>query len=91
MAEFDEWFDPKQDLEVVSLDEITKKTMMITPTTWMTVLNGVDPPLWLATSWIEQLPSKQSVEGSDPSRVAGHRRDHHHSSCVRPDAELVQR
>ena len=25
MAEFDEWFDPKQDLEVVSLDEITKE------------------------------------------------------------------
>jgi len=24
MAEFDEWFDPKEDLEVVSLDEITK-------------------------------------------------------------------
>jgi hypothetical protein len=25
MAEFDEWFDPKEDLEVVSLDEITEK------------------------------------------------------------------
>ena len=25
MAEFDEWFDPKEDLEVVSLDEITKE------------------------------------------------------------------
>ena len=24
MAEFDEWFDPKEDLEVVSLDEITQ-------------------------------------------------------------------
>ena len=24
MAEFDEWFDPKEDLEVVSLDEISK-------------------------------------------------------------------
>ena len=24
MAEFDEWFDPKKDLEVISLDEITK-------------------------------------------------------------------
>ena len=24
MAEFDEWFDPKEDLEVISLDEITK-------------------------------------------------------------------
>ena len=24
MAEFDEWFDPQEDLEVVSLDEITK-------------------------------------------------------------------
>ena len=24
MAEFDEWFDPQKDLEVVSLDEITK-------------------------------------------------------------------
>ena len=26
MAEFDEWFDPKEDLEVISLDEITVKT-----------------------------------------------------------------
>ena len=25
MEEFDEWFDPKEDLEVVSLDEITEK------------------------------------------------------------------
>ena len=25
MAEFDEWFDPKEDLEVVSLDEITER------------------------------------------------------------------
>ena len=25
MAEFDEWFDPKEDLEVVSLDEITEE------------------------------------------------------------------
>ena len=25
MAEFDEWFDPKEDLEVVSLDEITEQ------------------------------------------------------------------
>ena len=25
MAEFDEWFDPKDDLEVISLDEITEK------------------------------------------------------------------
>jgi len=25
MAEFDEWFDPKEDLEVVSLDEITQQ------------------------------------------------------------------
>ena len=25
MAEFDEWFDPKQDLEVVSLDEISQE------------------------------------------------------------------
>ena len=25
MAEFDEWFDPKQDLEVISLDEISKE------------------------------------------------------------------
>ena len=25
MAEFDEWFDPEEDLEVVSLDEITEK------------------------------------------------------------------
>jgi hypothetical protein len=25
MAEFDEWFDPKEDLEVVSLDEITQE------------------------------------------------------------------
>ena len=25
MAEFDEWFDPKEDLEVVSLDEITRE------------------------------------------------------------------
>jgi hypothetical protein len=25
MAEFDDWFDPKEDLEVVSLDEITEK------------------------------------------------------------------
>ena len=25
MAEFEEWFDPKEDLEVVSLDEITEK------------------------------------------------------------------
>ena len=25
MAEFDEWFDPKEDLEVVSLDEISKE------------------------------------------------------------------
>ena len=33
MAEFDEWFDPKEDLEVISLDEITKTIMMITPTT----------------------------------------------------------
>ena len=24
MAEFDEWFDPKEDLEVISLDEISK-------------------------------------------------------------------
>ena len=24
MAEFDEWFEPKEDLEVVSLDEITE-------------------------------------------------------------------
>ena len=24
MAEFDEWFDPQEDLEVVSLDEISK-------------------------------------------------------------------
>jgi hypothetical protein len=25
MAEFDEWFDPEEDLEVVSLDEITEQ------------------------------------------------------------------
>ena len=25
MAEFDEWFDPKEDLEVISLDEITEQ------------------------------------------------------------------
>ena len=25
MAEFDEWFDPKEDLEVISLDEITQQ------------------------------------------------------------------
>jgi len=25
MAEFDEWFDPKEDLEVISLDEISKE------------------------------------------------------------------
>ena len=25
MAEFDEWFDPKEDLEVISLDEITEE------------------------------------------------------------------
>jgi hypothetical protein len=25
MAEFDEWFDPQEDLEVVSLDEITEQ------------------------------------------------------------------
>ena len=25
MAEFDEWFDPKEDLEVVSLDEISQE------------------------------------------------------------------
>ena len=25
MAEFDEWFDPEEDLEVVSLDEITRQ------------------------------------------------------------------
>ena len=25
MEEFDEWFDPQEDLEVVSLDEITEK------------------------------------------------------------------
>jgi hypothetical protein len=25
MAEFDEWFDPEEDLEVVSLDEITRE------------------------------------------------------------------
>ena len=25
MAEFDEWFDPEENLEVVSLDEITKQ------------------------------------------------------------------
>ena len=25
MAEFDEWFDPKEDLEVVSLDEISRE------------------------------------------------------------------
>jgi hypothetical protein len=25
MAEFDEWFEPKEDLEVVSIDEITQK------------------------------------------------------------------
>tara|TARA_R110002074_G_scaffold165958_1_gene326234 strand:+ start:306 stop:518 length:213 start_codon:yes stop_codon:yes gene_type:complete len=25
MEEFDEWFDPKEDLEVVSLDKITKQ------------------------------------------------------------------
>ena len=25
MAEFDEWFDPKEDLEVVSLDEISEE------------------------------------------------------------------
>ena len=25
MADFDEWFDPKEDLEVVSLDEITEQ------------------------------------------------------------------
>jgi hypothetical protein len=25
LAEFDEWFDPKEDLEVVSLDEITQQ------------------------------------------------------------------
>ena len=25
MAEFDEWFNPKEDLEVVSLDEITQQ------------------------------------------------------------------
>jgi hypothetical protein len=25
MEEFDEWFDPKEDLEVVSLDKITEK------------------------------------------------------------------
>ena len=24
MAEFDEWFDPQEDLEVISLDEISK-------------------------------------------------------------------
>ena len=27
MAEFDEWFDPKEDLEVVSLDEITEELL----------------------------------------------------------------
>jgi hypothetical protein len=25
MAEFDEWFDPEEDLEIVSLDEITEQ------------------------------------------------------------------
>jgi len=25
MAEFDEWFDPKEDLEVISLDEISEQ------------------------------------------------------------------
>ena len=25
MAEFDEWFEPKEDLEVISLDEITEE------------------------------------------------------------------
>ena len=25
MAEFDEWFDPEEDLEIVTLDEITEQ------------------------------------------------------------------